>query len=65
MYIPHPSSPEIAMALTIAHGTATAALDASSLMCTQLSNEVMVQQGARKLKMKLNPLGQPLTNSAA
>jgi len=48
------------MALTMAHGTATAALDASSLMCTQLSNEAIVHKGARKLMIKAYPSGQPL-----
>lgn len=37
--IPHPRIPAIVMAPTIPQGTAVAALEASSLMCTLESNE--------------------------
>ena len=44
-----PRTPAIPMAVTIPHGTATCALDASSEMWTLESKEQMVQRGARKL----------------
>jgi hypothetical protein len=64
--------------LTMAHGTAVAAFDDSSLICTlesqfakhciKTSNMYedyesiqMVHNGARKLKMKAQPSGQPFT----
>ena len=45
----HPRTPEIAMAPTIPQGTAVAALEASSLICTAESKEQMVQRGDKKL----------------
>jgi len=67
------------MAPTIPQGTAVAALEASSLICTLESNEPeglmnvrcliriktglpIAHAGARKLRMKANPLGQPFTD---
>lgn len=49
------------IALTIAHGTAVAALDASSEMWTLESKPQIVHRGERKLKMNAYPLVQPLT----
>lgn len=42
-YLPHPRIPATDIAPTIAHGTAVAALAASSLMCTLESNEPFKQ----------------------
>jgi len=53
--------PAIPIALTIAHGTAVAALDASSEMCTLESKLPIVHMGERKLRMKAYPSVHPLT----
>lgn len=45
---------------SVAHGTAMAALLASSEMDTAQSKEQMVQTGAKKDKMKANPFGHPV-----
>ena len=58
---PHPRIPAIAMAITIAHGTAVAAFAASSLICTLESNALMVHTGARKLRTNAYPFVQPFT----
>jgi len=49
--IAQPRMPAIPMALTMAHGTAVAAFDDSSLICTLESKEPMVHDGARKLRI--------------
>ena len=43
--------------IRIPKGTAFVALAASSLMCTQLSNEPIVQMGDSQLSMKAHPVG--------
>lgn len=53
--------PAMAMALTMAHGTAVAAFEASSEMCTLASKPQIVHRGARKLMMNANPSGHPST----
>jgi hypothetical protein len=55
--------PAMAMALTMAHGTAIAAFEASSEMCTLASKPQIVHRGARKLMMKANPSDHPSTIS--
>lgn len=50
--VPHPKRPEIKVEQIIANGTAVRAFAASSLMCTVESNALMVQTGARKLRIK-------------
>jgi hypothetical protein len=47
------------IATTIAHGTAIAALEASSDMCTLESKLEIVQRGAIKLKMNAYPSVHP------
>lgn len=50
--VPHPKIPAMPIAPTMAHGTAVAAFEASSLMCTLESNEPSISR-------------QPITSSRA
>lgn len=51
-HVPHPKKHEIRVELIIANGTAVRAFAASSLICTVASNALIVQTGARKLRIK-------------
>jgi hypothetical protein len=59
--VPQPKTPAMPIAVTIAQGTAVAALEASSEICTLQSNPQIVHRGARKLSMKAYPLVHPST----
>lgn len=59
IFIAVPRTPLMAMAPTMAHGTAVAAFVASSEMCTLESNDPIVHAAANQLRKKAKPSGHP------
>lgn len=59
--IAHPNEVVMMLEQAMAQGTAVAAFEASSLICTLASNAETVHNGVSNERMNANPSGQPYT----